>query len=210
MLNVEKLISCGVRIQEEAKKYGFINICITAKEELEEEPFKFMVDFDGAYPPKESYFSFKKFLQELLGNEYITLCYYSDLKKWLIDPGFPSIQYTLDSAIPLNELTNEPFPDQFARQVAKSRLVSKEVEEQSHKLEEKEEAAESSRKRSFRQVVQDSRNAVLEKGTDDSSPENKNKGKKCKVDPEAERLKYSEDARNLTGKENRQSIVRGS
>ncbi|KIE05263.1 hypothetical protein NF27_DT00370 [Candidatus Jidaibacter acanthamoeba] len=210
MLSVEKLISCRDRIQEEAKKYGFVNVCITAKEELEEEPFKFMVDFNSTYPPKERYFSFKKFLQELLENEYITLCYYSDLKKWLIDPGFPSIQYTLDSAIPLNELTNEPFTDQFARQIAKSQTVCNEVKEQDHKPLEKEKAAESSKKRSFEQIVNDSRNSALGKGADDSSPEKTNKEKKCKVDSKVEKIKYSKDARNLSDRGNGQSIVRGS
>ena len=73
--------------------------------------------------------------------------------------------------------------------MAKSLLLSKEVEEHSHKLEEKEEAVESFRKRSFRQIVQDYRKSRIEKVTDDSSHENNNKGKKCKVDPEVEKPK---------------------
>ncbi|KIE05940.1 hypothetical protein NF27_CG01200 [Candidatus Jidaibacter acanthamoeba] len=196
MLNVEKLISCRNRIQEEAKKYGFVNVRIGAEEGLEEYPREIILNFNSNKSSKESYFPFREFLQQLL-NADITLNFHSDLLEWLIDPGFPSIQYTLDSAIPLNELTNEPFPDQFTRQMAKTRLVSKEVEEKSYKIEEKEEAVEGSKKRSFRQIVQDSRNPALEKGADDSSAENKNKRKKCKVDPETERPKYSEDARNL-------------
>ncbi|MBA8666470.1 hypothetical protein H1Q59_00960 [Holosporaceae bacterium 'Namur'] len=65
--------------------------------------------------------------------------------------------------------------------MARSLLLSKEVEEQSHKLEEKEEAVESFRKRSFRQIVQDYRKSRIEKVTDDSSPENNNKGKNAKL-----------------------------
>lgn len=212
MLSIEELISYKDKIQEEAKKYGFCNVCITTKKDLEEDPFKFMVDFKGDYPPKESYSSFKNFLQGLLGNEYITLCYRIDLTKWLVNPGFPSIQYTLDTAIPLEELTHEPFPAQFARQLAKSQSVHKEVEEQNYKLKEKTEAVVDSRKRKLEGAVEDSRNTGLKKPADESSPEKLSeiKEKKRWADPKVKRPKLGKDWRNSAdNREEQKPVGRG-
>ncbi|KIE04350.1 hypothetical protein NF27_IN00910 [Candidatus Jidaibacter acanthamoeba] len=90
-----------------------------------------------------------------------------------------------------------------------------EAKRSGYKIEEKVEAVESSRKRSFRQVVQDSRNPGVEKGSDDSSPEKpsvnsqRDIGEKL-VGSVAKKPRFSDFRNPADNREQQKSMGRGS
>lgn len=132
MFEPNDLIKLRASIQEEGGKYNFKNIAIAASsQEAIDFPSQFIADYkNGETPSPDDFSNFSLYLKNTFPNSNISFTLRSGLKK-LIDydkDGYKAYQFILDTSILLDDLTKEPFKEQFKKQEGKSKDSAEERE----------------------------------------------------------------------------------